>query len=173
MCKNGSLLLIRCSGQKTLWCVTCFNHLFRKVKFNWCVGLSRKGGVIIQGSHPHDTDAGMWPNTVKNLLRDINIVLWINLRWIESGVSATVFNYLCLPVWWSKRLGLSFILCLLVGVETMWRERKHWPLHVQSGFPLNFQLREEEHARTAALCFLCGQPAATGNPYHAMQGPAL
>lgn len=55
----------------------------------------------------------------------------------------------------------------LVGVETMRRERKLWPLHVQSGFPFNFLLREEEHARTAALCFLCGQPAATGTPCHA------
>lgn len=49
----------------------------------------------------------------------------------------------------------------------MRRERKFWPLNVRRGFPLNFVLRKEEHARTAALCFLCGWPAATGAPCHA------
>lgn len=33
-----------------------------------------------------------------------------------------------------------------------------------------FPLTEEEHARTAALCFLCGQPAATGTSCHAGAG---
>lgn len=45
--------------------------------------------------------------------------------------------------------------------------RKLWPLHLQSGFPLNLTVTEEEHATTAALCFLCGQPAATGTSCHA------
>lgn len=56
----------------------------------------------------------------------------------------------------------------LEGAETTkGGERKFWPLHFQSDFPLNLPLTEEEHARTAALCFLCGQPAATGTPCHA------
>lgn len=57
-----------------------------------------------------------------------------------------------------------------VGVEIMRRERKRWPLRVQSGFPLNSVQREEQRAGTAALCFLCGQPAATGTPCHAGAG---
>lgn len=56
----------------------------------------------------------------------------------------------------------------LEGAETVRGEkRKLWPLHVESGFPLNLPLTEEERARTAALCFLCGQPAATETSCHA------
>lgn len=57
-----------------------------------------------------------------------------------------------------------------VGVEIMRRERKRWPPRVRSGFPLNSVQREEQRAGTAALCFLCGQPAATGTPCHAGAG---
>lgn len=66
-----------------------------------------------------------------------------------------------------QETGFVFHIPTLEGAETMRGKRKLWPLHVQPGFPLNFPLTEEEHARTAALCFLCGQPAATGTLCHA------
>lgn len=48
------------------------------------------------------------------------------------------------------------------------RERRRRPLRAQSGFPLN--LSAAGGGGTAALCFLCGQPAATGTPCHAGAG---
>lgn len=56
----------------------------------------------------------------------------------------------------------------LEGEEITRRERKRRPLRAQSGFPLN--LSAVGGGGTAALCFLCGQPAATGTPCHAGAG---
>ncbi len=80
----------------------------------------------------------------------------------DCGAQTFPTNYMM-----KQEAGIFFHIPTLEGAETVRREKEALVCAQSVCFPLNSALTEEEQAKTTALCFLCGQPAATGTMCHA------